>query len=135
MLFFTYHLGQTIRKIALNGAESLAQGFPASSVLAREGAGCGSVGDVPGAWLEGMMLKRKLQYFGRLMRRVHSLEKTLMLGGIGGKKRRGQHPASRALCQAKRAPRAAFPSGCLAAQTKRWVEGIRVTAPLVGRWT
>ena len=36
------------------------------------------------------MLKLKLQYFGHLMRRVHSLEKTLMLGGIGGKKRRGQ---------------------------------------------
>ena len=39
-------------------------------------------------------------------------------------------PASRALCQAKRAPRAAFPSGCLAAQTKRWAEGSRVPAPL-----
>ena len=42
-------------------------------------------------------------------------------------------PASRALCQAKGAPRAAFPSGCLAAQTKRWAEGIRVPAPLPGR--
>ena len=41
-------------------------------------------------------------------------------------------PASRALCQAKRAPRAAFPSGCFAAQTKRWAEGIRVPAPLAG---
>ena len=41
-------------------------------------------------------------------------------------------PASRALCQAKRAPRAAFPSGCLAAQTKRWAEGIRVPGPLAG---
>ena len=40
--------------------------------------------------LEGMMLKLKLQYSGHLMRRVHSLEKTLMLGGIGGKRRRGQ---------------------------------------------
>ena len=40
--------------------------------------------------LEGMMLKLKLQYFGHLMRRVNSLEKTLMLGGIGGKRRRGQ---------------------------------------------
>ena len=39
--------------------------------------------------LEGMMLKLKLQYFGHLMRRVDSLEKTLMLGGIGGKRRRG----------------------------------------------
>ena len=39
--------------------------------------------------LEGMMLKLKLQYFGHLMRRVDSLEKTLMLGGIGGRKRRG----------------------------------------------
>ena len=43
-------------------------------------------------------------------------------------------PASRALCQAKRAPRAAFPSACLAAQTKRWAEGIRVPAPLPGRF-
>ena len=40
--------------------------------------------------LEGMMLKLKLQYFGHLMRKVDSLEKTLMFGGIGGKKRRGQ---------------------------------------------
>ena len=44
----------------------------------------------PGLSLEGMMLKLKLQYFGHLMRRVDSLEKTLMLGGIGGKRRRGQ---------------------------------------------
>ena len=42
-----------------------------------------------GISLEGMMLKLKLQYFGHLMRRVDSLEKTLMLGGIGGRKRRG----------------------------------------------
>ena len=44
----------------------------------------------PGCSLEGMMLTLKLQYFGHLMRRVDSLEKTLMLGGIGGKRRRGQ---------------------------------------------
>ena len=44
----------------------------------------------PGISLEGMMLKLKLQYFGHLMRRVKSLEKTLMLGGIGGRRRRGQ---------------------------------------------
>ena len=44
----------------------------------------------PGISLEGMMLKLKLQYFGYLMRRVDSLEKTLMLGGIGGRRRRGQ---------------------------------------------
>ena len=42
----------------------------------------------PGCSLEGLMLKLKLQYFGYLMRRVDSLEKTLMLGGIGGKRRR-----------------------------------------------
>ena len=42
-----------------------------------------------GISLEGMMLKLKLQYFGHLMRRVYSLEKTLMLGGTGGRKRRG----------------------------------------------
>ena len=44
----------------------------------------------PGISLEGMILKLKLQYFGHLMRRVDSLEKTLMLGGIGGRRRRGQ---------------------------------------------
>ena len=44
----------------------------------------------PGCSLEGMMLKLKLQYFGHLMRRVDPLEKTLMLGGIGGRTRRGQ---------------------------------------------
>ena len=44
----------------------------------------------PGISLEGMMLKLKLQYFGRLIRRVDSLEKTLMLGGIGGRRKRGQ---------------------------------------------
>ena len=44
----------------------------------------------PGISLERMMLKLKLQYFGHLMRRVDSLEKTLMLGGIGGRKRRGR---------------------------------------------
>ena len=44
----------------------------------------------PGCSLEGLMLKLKLQYFGCLMRRVDSLEKTLMLGGTGGKRRRGQ---------------------------------------------
>ena len=43
----------------------------------------------PGISFEGMMLKLKLQYFGHLMRSVDSLEKTLMLGGIGGKRRRG----------------------------------------------
>ena len=44
----------------------------------------------PGCSLEGPMLKLKLHYFGHLMRRVNSLEKTLMLGGIGGRRRRGQ---------------------------------------------
>ena len=44
----------------------------------------------PGISLEGMMLKLKLQYFGHLMQRVDSLEKTLMLRGIGGRRRRGQ---------------------------------------------
>ena len=43
----------------------------------------------PGISFEGMMLKLKLQYFGHLMRRVDSLEKTLMLGGVGGRRRRG----------------------------------------------
>ena len=44
----------------------------------------------PGCSLEGMMLKLKLQYFGHLMQRVDSLEKTLILGGIGGRRRRGR---------------------------------------------
>ena len=51
------------------------------SILKEISAGCS---------LEGLMLKLKLQYFGHLMRRVDSLEKTLMLGGIGGRRRRGQ---------------------------------------------
>ena len=54
----------------------------------------------PGISLEGMMLKLKLQYFGHLLRRVDSLEKTLMLGGIGGRRRRGR-------------------------QRMRWLDGIR----------
>ena len=44
----------------------------------------------PGCSLEGLMLKQKFQYFGHLMRRVDSLEKSLMLGGIGGRRRRGR---------------------------------------------
>ena len=46
-------------------------------------------GDHPGCSLEGLVLKLKLQYFGHLMGRADSLEKTLMLGGIGGRRRRG----------------------------------------------
>ena len=49
-----------------------------------------SEGISPGISLEGMMLKLKLQYFGHLMRRFDSLERTLMLGGIGGRRRRGR---------------------------------------------
>ena len=49
-----------------------------------------SKGDQCGCLLEGLMLKLKLQYFGHLMRKVDSLEKTLMLGGIGGRRRRGR---------------------------------------------
>ena len=49
-----------------------------------------SEGDQPWDFLEGMMLKLKLQYFGHLMRRVDSLEKTLLLGGTGGRRRRGR---------------------------------------------
>ena len=51
---------------------------------------CGNKEISPGISLEGMILKLKLQYFGHLMQRVDSLEKTLMLGGIGGKRRRGR---------------------------------------------
>ena len=58
-----------------------------------------SEGDQPWDFFEGMMLKLKLQYFGDLMRRVDSLEKTLMLGGIEGRRRRGR-------------------------QTMRWLDGI-----------
>ena len=57
------------------------QGDPTSPILKEISPGCS---------LEGMMLKLKLQYFGRLMRRVDSLEKTLMLGGIGSRSRRGR---------------------------------------------
>ena len=49
-----------------------------------------SEGDQPWDFLEGMMLKLKLQYFGHLMRRVDLLDKTLMLGGIGGRRKRGR---------------------------------------------
>ena len=49
----------------------------------------------PGCSLEGLMLKLKLQYFGHLMQRVDSLEKTLILGGIGGRRRRGQQRMKR----------------------------------------
>ena len=49
-----------------------------------------SEGDQPGISLEGLMLKLKHQYFGHLVQRVDSLEKTLMLGGIGGRRRRGR---------------------------------------------
>ena len=59
----------------------------------------------PGISLEGMMLKLKVQYFGHLMRRVDSLEKTLMLGGIGGRRRRGQ-------------------------QRMRWLDGITVSVDM-----
>ena len=51
--------------------------------------GSGITLSYPGISLEGMMLKLKLQYFGHLMQRVDSLEKTLMLGGIGGRRRKG----------------------------------------------
>ena len=49
-----------------------------------------SKGDQPWVFLEGMMLKLKVQYFGHLMRKVDSLEKTLMVGGIGGRRERGR---------------------------------------------
>ena len=53
----------------------------------------------PGISLEGMILKLKLQYFGHLMRRVDSLEKTLMLGGIGARRRRGHHGLNGRECE------------------------------------
>ena len=64
----------------------------------------------PGISLEGMMLKLKLQYFGHLMRRVDSLEKTLMLGGIGGRRRRGR-------------------------QRMRWLDGITDSMDVESEWT
>ena len=51
---------------------------------------CKEMETSPGCSLEGLMLRLKFQYFGHLMRRVDSLEKTLMLGGIGGRRRRGR---------------------------------------------
>ena len=59
-----------------------------SSLDCKESQPVHSEGDSPGISLEGMMLKLKLQYFGHLMQKVDSLEKTLMLGGIGGRRRR-----------------------------------------------
>ena len=64
----------------------------------------------PGCSLEGMMLKLKLQYFGHLLRRVDSLEKTLMLGGIGGRRRRGR-------------------------QRMRWLDGITDSMDVEFEWT
>ena len=64
----------------------------------------------PGCSLEGMMLKLKLQHFGHLMWRVESLEKTLMLGGIGGRRRRGQ-------------------------QRMRWLDGITDLMDVESEWT
>ena len=64
----------------------------------------------PGISLEGMMLKLKLQYFGHLMRRVDSLEKTLMLGGIEGRRKRGQ-------------------------QRMRWLDGITDSMDVEFEWT
>ena len=62
-----------------------------SSVLLRRGSNQSILKEInPGISLEGMMLKLKLQYFGHLMWRVDSLEKTLMLGGIGGSRRKGR---------------------------------------------
>ena len=62
--------------------------WPNPSSGGREGAPVLSA--PPGCSLEGLMLRLKLQYFGHLMQRVDSLEKTLMLGGIGGRRKRGQ---------------------------------------------
>ena len=64
----------------------------------------------PGCSLEGLMLKLKLQYFGHLMQRVDSLEKTLMLGGIGGRRRRGR-------------------------QRMRWLDGITDSDRRESEWT
>ena len=65
-----------------DSCESLGlQGEPNQSILKDTSSGCS---------LEGLMLKLKLQYLGHLMRRADSLKKTLMLGGIGGRRRRGQ---------------------------------------------
>ena len=64
----------------------------------------------PGISLEEMMLKLKLQYFGHLMRRVDSLEKTLMLGGIGGRRRRGRHAGLCGRCTGVAVPLRVVPS-------------------------
>ena len=66
------------------------QSFPASGSFPIGGIQFNQKEISPGISLEGMMLKLKFQYFGHLMRRVDSLEKTVMLGGIGGRRRRGR---------------------------------------------
>ena len=67
--------------LSMNYCHIFPDNFPDQSILKESS---------PGISLEGMMLTLKLQYFGHLMRKVDSLEKTLMLGGIGGRRRRGQ---------------------------------------------
>ena len=67
----------------------LAVGWGRLAVQACPLHACSCVWISPGISLEGMMLKLKLQYFGPFMQRIDSLEKTLMLGGIGGRRRRG----------------------------------------------
>ena len=71
--------------LSVKGAIGALSAITNQSILKEVGPGCS---------LEGLMLKLKLQYFGHLMRRIDSLEKTLMLGGIGGRRKRGQQRMS-----------------------------------------
>ena len=79
----------TISSSAVSSSFCL-QSFPASGSFPIDGIQFNQKKISPGISLEGMMLKLKLQYFGHPMRRVDSLEKTVMLGGIGGRRRRGR---------------------------------------------
>ena len=81
-----FHVLAIINSAAMNIGVHVSLSILVSSVcMPRTG-----IARLYGSYLEGMMLKLKLQYFGHLMQRVDSLEKTLMLGGIGGSRRRGR---------------------------------------------
>ena len=78
-----------VQKLIIEGSHSLFMAPPSGVWRRADGRRARWLGQGPGCSLEGMMLKLKLQYFGHLMQRTDSLEKTLMLGKIEGRRRRG----------------------------------------------